>query len=1264
MVARRHWLPLLTLAALLVGPFALVPQAAQGQTFAFTYTVDKLTDDSPPASGVYCTSAPNDCSLRQALTLARQQVDTAAKLINFASGLSGQMQVTNPSGVLPALDSRITIQGRVVLGVPQIAIVGASNNRHVGIQVAGNENTVSNLVIYGFDNPLISPGNGSAISISGDNNRIFNNYIGVQTNGTVPENTNIRGIQINAGADGNIIGYDQALGGLANVISGNDGIGVDVLDASRNVIRGNYIGLFPSGEGANLLGNGSYGIQISSNTGAAQENVIGGAGELEANIIGGNADAGLLIRGSDTLSTSVQSNFIGAYVASVNLGNSGDGIRIEAGARATALGGGVGAPLLVSDNDGHGIHIRNVGTRDTTVGGRTLVGLNFDETGAFANGLDGIHVADGVVGTQILGGGVRVGGNTGVGVRVANSDVTTIDGAYIGLAPSPSVANTTVPLANTGGGVLLSAGASEASIRGATISGNGQFGVRVSETMTVTLVGNVIGLNLARTGPLANAGPGVAVYSSTNTLIGGAANGSRNYIAGNAGPGVVISGTGTLSTTVDGNMIGLRRASAAGLYTAAAANGAEGVLVLDGPQQTRVGDQLGNIIGGAAAAATDPAGIRVLSSPPVGDSPPVTVTLTTIRNNTVGAIPNGTQPAVDRGVGDGIVVEGAGVGGVEILSNTVRLNSGDAVRVSAAMTVTVGAANLLANNAGRGVFVNAGATDIQVISNTISANTGAAVRLEDVATRRVSIRSNAMPGNGGLVQLAGTTLYDGTPPDPVGGPNHDIDPPFNIRVNQGGLIRGQVYTSTLLAEDALSPASACVSCTIQVFSYNPALPATSADRWRLLAFDEGSGEVIVPDASGNFSAQLADAVPAGQLLFAATDGYGNTSEFAVFVPSAGLRIVPLTPPSAAQSAAPGQTVTYTLRVENTGSLDLNNVRLTTSGTLARWVVSPNPAPAISLPGLGSQVVTYTLTLPTGSDPSVRVPITDVTTVTAQANLPQSLDRDGTITDTQRLTTTVLAAARLRVAPARGNGSGVPNQPVTYEHTLYNEGNITITVNLDASTLDAANSGRVWDTELSLETVTLGPGQEREVGLTVTVPSTAQQGARATHFITATVVGAPDQTRYFSDTTTVDFDQRAELFSDETQDGLPGGTVIFRHTVRNTSNGPATFRLDYQANLGSTVRFFSETPGITINNDGTFTINNISEPANTMILRAEVSVNELLFVGDTEVINIFLRDPATGDSIGGAVVVDRIDIRGSLVRPRLWLPMIFNGAAPR
>ena len=70
-----------------------------------------------------------------------------------------------------------------------------------------------------------------------------------------------------------------------NVISGNDGIGIDLLDTSGNVIHGNLIGT--NRPGTAVLGNAQQGVRISGNS---LGNVIGGPAAGQGNLISGNVE--------------------------------------------------------------------------------------------------------------------------------------------------------------------------------------------------------------------------------------------------------------------------------------------------------------------------------------------------------------------------------------------------------------------------------------------------------------------------------------------------------------------------------------------------------------------------------------------------------------------------------------------------------------------------------------------------------------------------------------------------------------------------------------------------------------------------------------------------------------------------------------------------------------------------------------------------------------------------------------------------------------
>jgi uncharacterized repeat protein (TIGR01451 family) len=104
-----------------------------------------------------------------------------------------------------------------------------------------------------------------------------------------------------------------------------------------------------------------------------------------------------------------------------------------------------------------------------------------------------------------------------------------------------------------------------------------------------TVSGNYLGVHADGSTIGQNAGDGVEVHTSANT-VGGTSAAARNVISGNFGSGVVLKGTAATANAVTGNYIGLNAAG-----TAALGNQTDGVQILFGASS--------NGIGGTAAGA-------------------------------------------------------------------------------------------------------------------------------------------------------------------------------------------------------------------------------------------------------------------------------------------------------------------------------------------------------------------------------------------------------------------------------------------------------------------------------------------------------------------------------------------------------------------------------------------------------------------------------------------------------------------------------------
>src|SRR5262249_37692814 len=111
------------------------------------------------------------------------------------------------------------------------------------------------------------------------------NYIGTDATGTSAAANGAGGITPNvpeAGID------DPA--GARNVISGNNGNGIDVVLGGNPVIQNNFIGTNASGTAA--LPNSGSGIKVTAGV-----PLIGGGTVASRNVISGNAAEGILVSG-------------------------------------------------------------------------------------------------------------------------------------------------------------------------------------------------------------------------------------------------------------------------------------------------------------------------------------------------------------------------------------------------------------------------------------------------------------------------------------------------------------------------------------------------------------------------------------------------------------------------------------------------------------------------------------------------------------------------------------------------------------------------------------------------------------------------------------------------------------------------------------------------------------------------------------------------------------------------------------------------------
>ena len=459
--------------------------------------------------------------------------------------------INNPSGTDSVYNCNI---GTDLTGTAQN--VGNSGD---GILITGSNNNIG----FASSGNVISGNGGNGIELSGSNatsNTVTDNFIGVDSSGTVALKNTLDGVLLDNGSGNNCIGDTNGL--VGNTISGNGQNGVEMLGSDNNQVVDNYIGL--GSDGCTVVANGRNGVRLVS---SASGNDIGMA--YAGNVISGNTQNGIVLSGDTGVScNSVVCNLIGTdYTATVPKSNLVDGIFVNA--PDNTIGGvNTGTANTIAGNGRYGINVSgSLATGD-------FVDLNFigtNDAGAMlGNGNDGIYInADyttvGVAGATD-GQGNRIAtvissnGNYGIEI-IANHN--TIVNCYIGVAQDGSTA-----LGNTAGGIAVLGGATDNTIGGTSyvdgnvISGNNGIGIAPSSgsgiylargSSDTTIAGNMIGTDVSGTQSVKNAMDGIFVeLGSTYNTIG--LPGVFNVISGNGNYGIEVDGT---NNYIDGNYVGI-----------------------------------------------------------------------------------------------------------------------------------------------------------------------------------------------------------------------------------------------------------------------------------------------------------------------------------------------------------------------------------------------------------------------------------------------------------------------------------------------------------------------------------------------------------------------------------------------------------------------------------------------------------------------------------------------------------------------------------
>lgn len=434
-------------------------------------------------AAVYIVTNTNDSgtgSLRNALT---QCSNTAGPhTINFNipatdAGYNAQtgVWVIAPSSTYPYIQtSNVTIDG-----TSQTTYGGDINPYGPEIVIDG-----SDIVDYGFRfmNASHATVKGLCICRFTEAAQFYNSpystvtscYVGTDATGSTAMGNYI-GLEFISGSDLCTIGGTTVAD--RNIISGNEHIGIRLLDVRYCTVSANLIGTDRTGTYAIPNADGM------SMEGAVQLCTIGGLTEAERNIISGNLDYGLPLFGVGATENIIIGNYIGTDITGTHAIGNTYGVLCDDGSYSNRVGGPSPQERnIISGNVGYGVFLYNNGTS------RNLIQNNYigtDHTGLQAVPNTAGIIIDGISYSNIIDSNI-ISGNlqSGIGINITGSDSNRIVRNRIGV----NAANQ--PLPNGMDGIRISQGpvgtqiggsASEANI----IAHNGACGVYITNPSCV-----------------------------------------------------------------------------------------------------------------------------------------------------------------------------------------------------------------------------------------------------------------------------------------------------------------------------------------------------------------------------------------------------------------------------------------------------------------------------------------------------------------------------------------------------------------------------------------------------------------------------------------------------------------------------------------------------------------------------------------------------------------------------------------------------------
>jgi hypothetical protein len=299
--ANHYFRVLVTLALVATMAAMLLATGRSAYAASTTFTVDSTVDaaDAIQTDNICDADVSNAqvCTIRAAIEQANTNNNpTEVDRIEFDIPGTG-VKTISPGSALPTITEPVVINGYTQPGsspntlakgtnaVLNIELNGTNAGEFVaGLDIDAPNSVVRGLVINRFDSfgvRALDGGSGSTIE---------GNFMGTNPSGTMDRGNHIGGVSLFFESANIAVGGDTPA--ARNLISGNDGRGVEIFVSTGNEVMGNLIGTTRDGVGS--LRNSDEGVSLFGSS----DNTVGDGTDGGANTIAFNGLDGVQVRTS------------------------------------------------------------------------------------------------------------------------------------------------------------------------------------------------------------------------------------------------------------------------------------------------------------------------------------------------------------------------------------------------------------------------------------------------------------------------------------------------------------------------------------------------------------------------------------------------------------------------------------------------------------------------------------------------------------------------------------------------------------------------------------------------------------------------------------------------------------------------------------------------------------------------------------------------------------------------------------------------------